>query len=396
MTPERPILIVGAGIGGLALALALAQRGIAAHVVERRSELSEAGAGIQLSPNAVRVLEEIGVAPRLAARAGVPDALVVRDGQTGAELKRLPLGAWIAARHGAPYWVAHRRDLQAALAEAVRMQPAIQLTFGFDVRFLEGGDGVLRLVGPEKARISGAAIVGADGVFSRVRQQVHATRAPRWSGLTAARTMLPVEAVRDHLNIASTNAWLAHGAHVVHYPVRAGRELALVVIAPARDAERGWAVEATRESVVGSVASFAPLLRDALGRATSWRRWALYELDPLPRWSAGRVTVLGDAAHPTLPFLAQGGALALEDAAVLSRCLDRERGKGGPGIERAFAAYGTARRARAERIVAAARQNGRIFHLSGPLARGRNLALAVAPPERLMARWDWVYGWRPE
>lgn len=396
MTPDRPVLIVGAGIGGLALALALARRGIACHIVERRRELSEAGAGIQLSPNAVRVLANLGVTAALAPVAGTPAALVVRDGRAGTPLARLPLGAWIAQRHGAPYWVAHRRDLQAALQGAVGAEPLVRITLGCEVRFFERAGDTYAVAGCGSRRLHGAAIVGADGVFSRVRQQVHAPPAPRWTGLTAARTVLDAGAAAGALDTTATNAWLAPGAHVVHYPVRAGREVAVVVIAPAAALDRGWAVPAAGASVLADLAPFAPALRNALARADGWRRWALYELGPLARWSEGGVTLLGDAAHPTLPFLAQGGALALEDAAVLARCLAAEVAGGGAGIARAFAAYDLARRSRTTRVVAAARRNGRVFHLGGLAARARNLALALAPPERLMTRWDWVYGWRPD
>lgn len=393
MTPERPVLIVGAGIGGLALALALARRNIASHVVERRPVLSEAGAGIQLSPNAVRLLEELGVAARLSPEVGAPGHLSIHAGRTGEVIQSLPLGDWIAARHGAPYWVAHRRDLQAVLVEAVQAEPLVRLTLGVEVRFFEAEGRGVRLAGPGDQRIEGSAIVGADGVFSRIRQQLLAPKAPRWSGLTAARTVIPAAQLAGRLDIEGTGAWLGRGAHVVHYPVRAGREVAVVVIAPGRAAEQGWAVEATRESVLASLRAFAPALGEALGVATDWRRWALYELEPLSRWSEGRVGVLGDAAHPTLPFLAQGGALALEDAAVLARRLAEA---GEHHVAGALAAYGAARAARAARMVAAARSNGRLFHLGGPLARIRDLALARTPPARLMARWDWVYGWRPE
>lgn len=393
MTPERPVLIVGAGIGGLALALALARRGIASRIVERRQELAEAGAGIQLSPNAVRVLQELGVALPLAPAVGVPGHLAIHAGRTGSLVQRLPLGDWIAARHGAPYWVAHRRDLQAVLATAVAAEPLVRLTLGVEVRFFEAEGRIVRLAGPGGQRIEGAAIVGADGVFSRIRQQLLAPKAPRWSGLTAARTVIPADRLGNRLDISSTGVWLGRRTHVVHYPVRAGREVAVVVIAPGRTAEQGWAVEATRESVLASVRGFAPDLGEVLATATEWRRWALYELEPLTRWSGGRVGVLGDAAHPTLPFLAQGGALALEDAAVLARRLAEA---GEHHVDEALAAYGAARSARAARIVAAARGNGRLFHLPGLLARARDLALARTPPARLMARWDWVYGWRPD
>lgn len=390
MRPAQPILIAGGGIGGLALALALARHGIESRVLERRSAFSEAGAGIQLSPNAVKVLDSLGVAGTLAANVGVPQSIRVHHGASGRLLQELPLGGWIADRHGAPYWLAHRRDLQAALLEHVRREPGITITHGFEAAVFEDSrHGVLvRATSGEAA--SGSALIGADGVFSRVRRQLFASLEPRFSGWNAARTVLPASAAEGAISAGSVGVWLAAGQHIVHYPVRGGQEIAVVVVSPGHAAETGWALPLDAEVIRTAIADFAPAIRSTLERATGWRRWSLFELAPLPRWSFGRVTLLGDAAHPTLPFLAQGGALALEDAAVLAHWI-----AAGPEIEGPLARYGLARMERTAGVVAAARQNGRIFHLGGLAGRARDLALALIPPRTAMARYDWVYGWKP-
>lgn len=389
MNLSSPVLIAGGGIGGLALALALGRRGISSRVLERRDLFSEAGAGIQLSPNAVRVLRLLGAADKLAAAA--PSALIVRDGASGRVLQEFPLGAWIEQRHGAPYWVAHRRDLQAALLAAVEDQPAIEVVNGFDVCRYEVHGPLARVFAVDGRHAEGQALVGADGVFSEVRRQLSTSHAPHPSGLTAARALVPSAQVAPHIDVQSVGAWLAARHHVVHYPVRGGGDIAFVVVAPAVDMDRGWAIPLDRSELLASVAGFDASLISALEKAAEWRRWTLFELAPLARWTDGPVTILGDAAHPTLPFLAQGGGLALEDAVVLAQHLAESS-----DVPAALASYARARRRRTAQVVAAARQNGRIFHLSGLAAKARNAAMGMLPAERLMARYDWVYGWRPD
>jgi len=391
-----PALIAGGGIGGLAAALALARIGWPSVVLERRTEWSEAGAGIQLSPNGVRTLELLGVADYLRPLAGRPCEITVRDAASARVLQCLPLGDWIAHRHGAPYWQVHRRDLQAALVARVAAEPLISVVHGFEaVSFAPECDGA-RLVAADDRTIAGSLLVGADGVFSRVRQQLLASAEPRFSGRTAARTVIaaPADAeVSAILSNAATGVWLAPGAHIVHYPVRAGREIAIVVVRTEPQSPRGWSEPVAEDEITGQLRHIAPAFAEALGRGHTWRRWALFELDPLPSWSKGPVTLLGDAAHPTLPFLAQGGTLALEDAATLAGCLASVSGSA--AIPSALAAYETVRRDRSSRVVAAARRNGMIFHLSGPAAIARNLAMRTLSGERVMAGYDWVYGWRP-
>lgn len=400
MTASRPdpVLIAGGGIGGLAASLALARAGIPSLIAERRLARSEAGAGIQLSPNGMHVLERLGIAPLLAPHAGVPREIVVREARSALVLQRLPLGAWIAERHGAPYWQVHRRDLQSALVARAEAEPLITVEHGLELAsFAADGDGV-RLVARDGRHLRGSLLLGADGIFSRVRQQSFAPRAPRFTGWAAARAVIeaPTGASPDGpISAAAAGVWLAPGAHVVHYPVRGGREIAFVVVRAESSAAEGWSQPVAAAEVEGALAAAAPHLAAALGTGHEWRRWALYELEPLDRWVTDRVALLGDAAHPTLPFLAQGGSLALEDAWTLAHCLS--------GVSRdparfpaALQAYQGLRAQRARRVVAAARRNGKIFHLAGLLAGARNAAMRALSGERVMAGFDWVYGWKPD
>jgi salicylate hydroxylase len=395
--PRDAALIAGGGIGGLAAALALARIGWPSVVAERRCEWSEAGAGIQLSPNGVRVLEQLGVAARLEPFAARPREIVVRDAATARVLQRLPLGDWIEARHGAPYWQVHRRDLQAALVAAIEAEPLIAVTMGFEAVSFEARGERVALRAKDGRQLEGALLVGADGVFSAVRQQLFATPEPRFSGRTATRTVVAAARPADNeplLRPDATGIWLAPGAHIVHYPVRKGREVAIVIVRTARWGGHGWSEPAEAAELETALAGIAPRFAQALGTGHAWRRWALFETEPLSQWSQGRVTLLGDAAHPTLPFLAQGGVLALEDASTLGACLSRV---GAPAeVPAALAAYETQRATRSRHVVAAARRNGLIFHLSGLAALARNAAMHLMPGERIMAAYDWVYAWRPD
>jgi salicylate hydroxylase len=389
MAAAGPILIAGGGIGGLALALALAKIGRGAIVLEQRAALAAEGAGIQIGPNGVRVLQQLGVADALRPLVGEPDALSIRDGASARRITSLPLGTWIAARHGAPYWVAHRIDLHRALFEAAERAPRVSLRCNFAVSSIHRqGDGV-RAASRDGEEVTGAALVGADGLWSVVRNEVCPSHALRFAGATATRTVIPV-ASAGRLSEPVVGLWLTPGVHVVHYPVRGGTEIAVVVIA--RESWQGtdWEALADRHQLMAHLARFHPSLVDVLSGSVQWRKWALYRLPELPHWSSDRITLIGDAAHPMLPYLAQGGVLALEDAAVLARCLAANAGD----EARAFLTFEGLRRRRAARVQAASLRNGRIYHLPPPLAWARNGVLRLAPGAALMAHFDWLYGWR--
>lgn len=404
-----PILIAGGGIAGLSAALALAQAGLPSRLLERRAAFSESGAGIQLGPNAVKVLRRLGALGALLPHAGRPRAIVVRDGRSGRELQSLPLGDWIEARHGAPYLVAHRGDLQNALLAQVRQHSQISVETGFDVVAADTAQSVISVRATDGRTLQGHALVAADGVHSVLRRAWFPDALPGYTGRMAARTVIPTDALtgaaKDVLAKDATGVWLAPDAHVVHYPVRGGREIAVVVITtgPEPEVTRGgsdaasaapdasWSIPATREAILQSITQFAPALREALGVATDWRKWALLDAEPLPSWSQGRGVLIGDAAHPVLPFLAQGGGLALEDAAVLAHHVARAP----HDLPRVFRDLHAARAARTARVLAGARGNGRAFHMRGVEARVRNTVLRLSPPARVMAGYDWLYGWEP-
>jgi salicylate hydroxylase len=391
---EPQILIAGAGIAGLTAALALAARGLRSIVLERAERLEEVGAGIQLSPNAARILVDLGLEDALSAVAVEPDRLTVRSGATGAILSVLPLGPAQRAARGASYWVVHRGDLQAVLAAAALASPLVTLRTGVAVEEGEaspGGVGLTVRSADGAERLSGAALVGADGVASAVRRRLLAGPEAVFAGRVAWRGRFDAaDWTGDPALRRGTTVFLGPKAHVVVYPIRSGREINVVAIV-----EDGWTDE--RWSVPGDPAVLARIFagwggdaRAVIAGPASWRRWALRAVPPGGAWARGPVALVGDAAHAMLPFAAQGGAMAIEDAAVLARMIAT-----GPGpMEARLSAYAALRRPRVEAVVRTAARNGRLYHLAGPAAVARDLALRLAGPAAMAARMDWIWSWR--
>ena len=391
------VLVVGAGIGGLAAALALARIGIRVSVIEKRDNPGEAGAGIQIGPNGTRILQDLGIAGALQPNAGIPGSLVVNDASKG-RLAELPLGEWIAARHGAPYWVAHRADLHAALKAAALEAPGIEFITGVEIDGIRTGTSgsAVNAISGSSTVATGDGLIAADGLQSKLRQQVFSTPSPVFAGKSAARTVIDAGQAPAGIRTDAVGIWLSPAGHVVHYPVRGGRELAVVVIRNADQARPGWASEVDASWVNETVSEFALEVRDLIASAPEWKRWSLYRLDPLPTWRSGPIALLGDAAHPVMPFLAQGAVLALEDAATLAHCVAQaltSNASDQPLIS-ALRNYDAVRRPRARAVQEASLRNGQIYHHSGTMRLARNLTLQAAPAKRLMASYDWLYGWR--
>ncbi len=386
------ILIAGGGIGGIAAALALAERGFPVHILERRRDFAEEGAGIQIGPNGTKALARLSVSGLLEASAGVPDALRMIDATTGLTLTRLPLGSWIAARHGAPYWTAHRQDLHAALLKRASAEPRIRISTGIEVTSAKTEGTGVAVRSSDGRGLSGAALIAADGLWSRVYAAVFDPAPPRFAGKSAYRSVIATAEAPPALARNETCLWLAPGAHVVHYPVRAGREMAIVVILDEQQKTEEWSAAADPAQLRARTRDFPRELGDLLAVPGAWRKWSLFTRRVPRRLVSGRIALLGDAAHPVLPFLAQGGVLALEDAIVLGNCLAATGGD----MSSRLMAYERARRRRVARVARASRLNGHLYHFSGAAALVRNRLLQSASPERLIAAYDWLYGWTPD
>ncbi|QFR32573.1 FAD-dependent monooxygenase [Ancylobacter sp. TS-1] len=390
MAPRR-IAIAGAGIGGLTAALALAQAGFEVALVERARELEEAGAGVQLAANATRCLRSLGVYERVAARAVVPRAFEVMDGRRGTRLTGAPMGETAEAAFGGPFIVIHRADLQAALLAAVRETPAITLTLGRTLTGFEATpDGVaLHLAGAAEP-LRAQALVGADGLRSAVRLALRPDARPSFRHRAAWRATVPASALPDRLAEPVTRLWLGPGAHLVSYPVQAGEAINLVAVTPDEREVHGWNEEGAPGDLLLHYRGWSTEAHALLAAPDRWLRWALFDLDPLPAWGEGPVTLLGDAAHAMPPFLAQGAAQAIEDAVVLADELSRDG-----DIPAALRRYEALRRPRTARVQRAARGMDRLYHLAGPARIARDLVMRARAGETVLERYRWIYGWRP-
>jgi len=396
---SRTIFIAGAGIGGLTAALALAQQGFRIVVLEKAERLEEAGAGLQLSPNASRVLIDLGLQPRLAPRAVTPEAISIMSARSGGEIARLPLGEAATARAGAPYWVVHRADLQAALQAEVIDHPDIELRLGCqfeDVASHAKGLTVAHRSSATRQQELALALVGADGIWSSVRNHLFPKVQPQFSGLIAWRGTLDAAQLPREYAARRVQLWMGPNAHLVAYPISGAQQINVVAVVPGTWNRPGWSAPGDIAEIKNAFASspWPGAARMMVGAVDSWRKWALFTVPERSEWTAGASALLGDAAHAMLPFAAQGAGMAIEDAAVLARCLGETLREGGPTIAAAMQRYAQLRRSRVARMARAARSAGRIYHLTGPVAFARDLTIRAMGAKRLLARQNWIYDWR--
>jgi 3-hydroxybenzoate 6-monooxygenase len=386
----KQALIAGGGIGGLAAAIALGRRGIACEVLERSHSAEETGAGIQLGPNATRALEALGVLEAIEPHGFRPCAVVIYDGLSGRKLSSLPLGDAVLERYGTPYLTLRRADLHAGLRAGLCGLSSVGLRSGFELTAIDAHsrDGVVARAA-DGSEASGSCLIGADGLWSSVRATISPTARLRFTGATAWRTQLPRNAkLPDPFAAPVVGLWLGPRSHLVHYPVAGGSELNVVAVTEGGAAREGWSGVSDAEALLASFTRWTKDARSLLDRADSWRNWSLYRLTGLKRWSIGLVTLLGDAAHPVLPYLAQGAALALEGPLALAACLASSSGD----AAKAFDLYERSRCPRAARLERASRHMGWLYHLDTPLAQARNFILAQRNEQTALRRFDWLYG----
>ncbi len=384
-------IIAGAGIGGLTMALALARHGHSVTMVEQSAEMGEVGAGLQLGPNACKVLAGLGLEATLAEVAFTPLAAEVRGCARGDLLLRNPLGAAALRRWGAPYFQVHRADLHAILLSAVRQRSEVELRLGEKVCGAQTSDVRASLELECGDRIVGDILVGCDGVRSRVRQALFGPEAPRFTGQVAWRGVVEAARLPKDLIPPVAAVWTGQGKHFVHYYLRGGALVNLVGVV-----ERDWLVESWNEpgdpaELQADFAGWPEPVRALCESVEQPFRWALYGRAPLRQWSLGRATLAGDACHPMLPFLAQGAAMAIEDAAVLAT---RLAAHADPVL--ALAAYERDRKPRTSRVQAWSARNARLFHLPEAGARAAFSAAKLVDrftPGGAAARFDWLYGY---
>lgn len=392
MTAPLHVLIAGAGIAGLCSALALLQRGVDVTVFEQAGALRELGAGVQLSPNGTRVLLALGLGPAMAAVACVAAAKEVRLGSTGQRWPLFNLGEDALARFGAPYWLVHRGDFHQVLLAAVLALKPDSLRLGQRALRFEQDEHAITLITEDGQRIAGDALLAADGVHSALRQAAFGAGPAEFTGLMAWRGVVPCQALPEALSAPIGANWVGPGGHVITYPLRRGELLNFVGITLRDD----WRAESWAD-----VGSHADCHRDFAGWHADIHRlidavqtpyqWALLSRPALPAWAHGRFCVIGDAAHPTLPMLAQGANLGLEDALLVARCLTEPAGR--HGVAPALQRFEALQRPRATRIVSGSADNARRFHnpvLADPLAAAAYIAREWAPV-KVRQRYDWLF-----
>jgi salicylate hydroxylase len=390
------VILAGAGIGGLTAALALARRGVSVTALEASPTLGEVGAGLQLSPNATGILFRLGLEAPLRAVAFAPQAAEVRDRRSGRRLLLTELGQAAERRWGAPYLQVHRADLHALLVKAVR-DSGVDLRLGTRFAGLaqtSDSVGVDLQANNETITLAADALVGCDGIRSAVRSALWGEQPARYTGQTAWRALVPAERLRPGLIAPLAMVWTGGGRHVVHYPVRKGALINLVGVVAKRDPPpESWAQAGDVAAMAADFSGWPEPVAALIAAADAVWRYAIHDRPSLALWSKGRASLLGDAAHPAPPFLAQGAGMAIEDAEALGRHL-----AGQARVERALQNYEVERRARTAKVSAWSRRNAHLFHLPSPLARGLFGAAGVidaVTPTAAERRFDWLYGYRP-
>jgi 3-hydroxybenzoate 6-monooxygenase len=386
-----PVIVAGGGIGGLAAALAIARQGFRVKVLEQTAEIGEIGAGIQLGPNAFAAFDALGVGAQARARAVYAERLLMMDAIDESVVGEIPVGDAFRERFGNPYAVIHRADVHKSLHEGAMASSNIELLAATRIVSVEQDDYSVTVCDQHGNTHRGAALVGADGVKSVVRD-VLVGDSVRVSGHVVYRAVVEAKDFPEDLRWSAATIWVGPNCHLVHYPLRGGEQYNLVVTFRSRTPEIWSVTEGSADEVQSYFTDICPKARQLIHLPKSWRRWATADREPIATWTYGRATLLGDAAHPMLQYLAQGACMALEDAVTLGEALaahDRD-------VTQAFARYERSRVARTARVVLSAREMGRIYHAKGVERLVRNDLWKGRTPERFYDAVEWLYGWRRE
>jgi salicylate hydroxylase len=389
MAGDRPVLIAGGGIGGLAAALGLAQKGFRTLVLERAPELGEIGAGIQLGPNAFHAFDYLGVGDGARTMAVYIDELRLMDAMTGEDIARVPVGEPFRKRFGNPYAVVHRGELHSVLLKACQTSPSVQLRTSAEVVCYEQDGAGVAVHLDSGETVEGAALVGADGLLSKVRAQLAGDGPPRVSGHSTYRSVIPVEQMPEDLRWHAATLWAGPRCHLVHYPLSGGKLFNLVVTCHNDAPAPVTGKSVTYEEMLPGFAHIAKRALQILAHGKAWKLWVLCDREPILNWVSGRVVLLGDAAHPTLQYMAQGACMALEDAVCLSHELAAVSGD----AARAFESYCRKRVYRTARVQLQSRAVGEhIYHPEGAHAALRNAIMRSMSPDDYYDSLQWLYG----
>jgi 2-polyprenyl-6-methoxyphenol hydroxylase-like FAD-dependent oxidoreductase len=388
MSAQFPFIIVGGGIGGIAAAIALSQKGYPVHVIEQAPEFAEIGAGIQLGPNIIRALDRLGVKQEVLDISWMPNQLLMRCALDGHVITQVPVKEIFPKHYKENYWVVHRADLHACLLRKAATSPLVKLEKSREVTSYEDkGDRVV-VQCKDGGSVEGAALIGCDGLWSRIRQSIVADGHPAVSGHIAFRAVLPRKEVPDDLWCPDVVLWAGPKTHLVHYPLRRGELYNLVAVFHSDRYEEGWNVEASYTEMEAHFRGQRPEVSKLLQKIETWKMWVLCDRLPVKNWTKGRVTLLGDAAHPTLQYLAQGANMATEDAVQLAHDISLSPND----LNKAFLSYQQKRYLRTARIQTNSRVYGQFYHAAGVVAELRDQFFQERTPEEALKSTAWLYG----
>jgi len=383
-----PVLVSGGGIGGLAAALALLQRGFKVQVFEQADVLGEIGAGIQLGPNAFHAFDALGIGDKARGRAVYTDHMVMHDALDESQIGKLETGAAFRQRFGNPYAVIHRADIHTSLLEGVQESPNVEFFTSTRIEKIEQDGNSVTAIDQNGKRWVGQALIGADGGKSVVRAQ-YVNDPPRVTGHVVYRAVVDKSDFPEDLQWNAASLWAGPKCHLVHYPLRGGEQYNVVVTFHSRQQEQWGVTDGSKEEVQSYFQGIAAKPRQLIDLPKTWRRWATADREPIGNWVYGRATILGDAAHPTTQYMAQGACMALEDAVTLGEALRVHHND----WDQALALYQKSRVARTARIVLSGREMGRLYHASGVERLVRNSLWKNRSQERFYDAMEWLYGW---
>ena len=385
---DAPVLIAGGGIGGLAAALALTRQGFKVKVLEQAPVIGEIGAGVQLGPNAFHAFDALGVGEKTRSRAVYTDYMVMHDAIDEYQIGKIPTGEAFRQRFGNPYAVIHRADVHNALLEGAQETGKVEILTSTRVQHIEQDTGRLTVVDQHGRAHSGQALIGADGVKSVVRE-MFVNDPARVTGHVVYRAVVDKKDFPLELQWNAASIWVGPHCHLVHYPLRGGEQYNVVVTFHSRETEEWGVRDGSKEEVQSYFEGICPKARQLIDLPKTWRRWATADREPIGQWSFGRATLLGDAAHPTTQYMAQGACMAIEDAVTLGEALRVHNND----FVQAFDLYQRARVSRTARIVLSGREMGRIYHAKGVERLVRNDLWRGRSPERFYDAVEWLYGW---
>ena len=388
MSEQLPVIVAGGGIGGLAASLALVRQGFKVVVLEQAPEIGEIGAGIQLGPNAFHAFDALGVGEKARSRAVFTDELIMHDAIDASLVGRVPTGEAFRKRFGNPYAVIHRVDVHLSLLEGAQETGKVEFHTSTRVERVEQDENSVTVTDQNGKTYRGIALIGADGGKSVIRTQ-YVNDPPRVTGHVVYRSVIDKAEFPKDLQWNAASIWVGPNCHLVHYPLRGGEQYNVVVTFHSRNKEEWGVTEGSREEVQSYFTEICPKARQLIDLPKQWKRWATADREPIGQWSFGRVTLLGDAAHPTTQYMAQGACMAIEDAVTLGEALRVNNND----FIKAFDLYQRSRITRTARIVLSGREMGRIYHAKGVERLVRNSLWKGRTPEQFYDAIAWLYGW---